>query len=289
MSELVSIIVPVYQAKSYIAETIAMVKRQTYKEWELILVEDCSPDDSAEIIRNTLGEYGYCSAPVEHRVPRDLTQEDTPLQGQEDLASVEEYIDDSEQRVILICKARNGGAAVARNIGLSMARGRYIAFLDADDVWFPEKLDKELRFMGERHAGFVFTAYEFGDEEAHPTGKKVHVPESLTYRRALSRTVIFTTTVMFDREMIPDKLMRMPAVESEDTATWWQILRAGYTAYGLDEVLAVYRRPVKSLSSNKLVAIKRIWNLYRRQEKLSFFSSACHFILWAYRATVRRL
>ena len=269
MKELVSIIVPVYQAKSYIAETIAMVKRQTYKEWELILVEDCSPDNSAEVIRNTLREYGYVI--------------------QEDLASVEKYIDDNGQRVVLICKDYNEGAAAARNTGLNMAQGRYIAFLDADDVWFPEKLDKELRFMSRKQAGFVFTAYEFGDEEAHPTGKIVHVPNSLTYKRALSRTVIFTTTVMFDREMIPDELMRMPAVESEDTATWWQILRAGYTAYGLDEVLAVYRRPAKSLSSNKLVAIKRIWNLYRRQEKLSLLSSACHFILWAYRATVRRL
>ena len=273
MSELVSIIVPVYKAKSYIAETIAMVKRQTYREWELILTEDCSPDNSAEVIRNTLEKYGYDIVTVKQR----------------ESASAEEYIDDSGQRIVLICKDRNEGAAAARNTGLDMARGRYIAFLDADDVWFPEKLDKELRFMIGKRAGFVFTAYEFGDEGAHPTGKKVYVPESLTYRRALSRTVIFTSTVMLDREMIPDELMRMPAVESEDTATWWQILRAGNTAYGLNEVLAVYRRPAKSLSSNKLVAIKRIWNLYRRREKLSLLSSACHFILWAYRATVRRL
>ena len=83
--------------------------------------------------------------------------------------------------------------------------------------------------------------------------------------------------------------MRMPCVESEDTATWWQILRAGNTAYGLDEVLAVYRRPAKSLSSNKLTAIRRIWNLYRRQEKLSVPESIRYFIPWAYRASVRRL
>ena len=83
--------------------------------------------------------------------------------------------------------------------------------------------------------------------------------------------------------------MRMPEVESEDTATWWQILRAGYTAYGLDEVLAIYRRPAQSLSSNKLTAVRRIWNLYRRQEKLSVLSGARYFIMWAYRATMRRL
>ncbi|MCH5258499.1 MAG: glycosyltransferase family 2 protein [Lachnospiraceae bacterium] len=273
MSGLVSIIVPVYRAESYIAETIAMVVRQTYKEWELLLIDDHSPDNGDEVIRDLLKTYECRKIPVK----------------QKGILSAEEYTDGTGRRIVLVSKEKNEGAATARNIGLDMAQGRYIAFLDADDVWFPRKLDCELRFMEDKQAGFVFTAYEFGDENAHTTGKKVHVPESLTYRKALSRTVIFTTTVMFDRKIIPDKLMRMPSVESEDTATWWQILRAGYTAYGLNETLAIYRRPPKSLSSNKFTAIKRIWNLYRRQEKLSVLSSARYFILWAYRATVRRL
>ena len=273
MTELVSIIVPVYRAEDYIAETIAMVIRQTYKAWELLLIEDCSPDYSAEIIRDMLKDYTCRNLSVER-------------QG---IRSVQEYTDGTGRRIVLVCKDKNEGAAAARNTGLNMAQGRYIAFLDADDVWFPEKLNHEMRFMKDKRAGFVFTAYEFGDEKARPTGKVVHVPESLTYRKALSRTVIFTTTVMFDRKIIPDKLIRMPAVESEDTATWWQILRAGYTAYGLDETLAIYRRPSKSLSSNKFTAIRRIWNLYRRQEKLSVIASARYFVAWAYRATVRRL
>lgn len=156
-------------------------------------------------------------------------------------------------------------------------------------MWRKDKLEKEMAFLAQKQAGFVFTAYEFGDEAAQPTGKVVHVPDRLTYKKALSRTVIFTTTVLFDREKIPQELLQMPDVPSEDTAMWWQILRAGYTAYGLDEVLAVYRRPEKSLSSNKWKAIQRIWNLYRRQEKLSVAASAYYFIFWAFRATVRRI
>ena len=248
--EMVSIIVPVYKAAPYIAETIEMVRRQTYQNWELILVDDHSPDDSAKIIQN-------------------MIQETEPIR--------------------LIRKAQNEGAARARNTGIEQAEGRYIAFLDADDVWFPQKLEKELIFMKDKQAGFVFTSYEFGDEQAQPTGKVVHAPEKLTYKQALSRTVIFTTTVLLDKNIIPQDLMRMPEVESEDTATWWQILRAGYVAHGLNETLAVYRRPPKSLSSNKFIAMRRIWNLYRRQEKLSVITSARYFVLWAYRATARRL
>lgn len=273
MSEVVSIIVPVYRAEDYIAETIAMVIRQTYREWELLLIEDCSPDNSAEVIRAILGDY-RCS-PLSVR--------------QRGIRSADEYTDGTGRRIVLVCKAKNEGAAAARNTGLDMARGRYIAFLDADDVWNPAKLERELGFIQDRKAGFVFTSYEFGDERARPTGKVVHAPGELTYRQALSRTVIFTSTVMFDRNIIPADLMRMPEVESEDTATWWQILREGYKAYGLDETLAVYRRPPKSLSSNKFAAVRRIWNLYRSREKLSVLSSARYFVLWAYRACVRRL
>ncbi|MDE7130770.1 MAG: glycosyltransferase family 2 protein [Lachnospiraceae bacterium] len=264
-----------------------MVVRQTYTEWELLLIDDCSPDGSAQVVRDTLREQKWNLRSSGQQGDKE-TEAERPT-GNEGIRTVEEYIDDKGRRILLISKERNGGAAAARNTGLDMAGGRYIAFLDADDVWFPEKLEKELLFMKNRQAGFVFTAYEFGDEQANPTGKVVHVPAQLRYEQALSRTVIFTTTVLLDRESIPDKLICMPGIESEDTATWWQILRAGNTAYGLDEVLAVYRRPAKSLSSNKLSAIRRIWNLYRRQEKLSVITSVRCFIPWAYRACMRRL
>lgn len=270
---LVSIVVPVYRAAAYIADTIGMVFSQTYGRWELLLVDDCSGDGSVEAIEKALLAYEHHSVEA----------------AAENTGHIVEYLCGEGKKVLLICKNKNEGAAAARNTGMVLAGGQYIAFLDADDIWVSDKLEKQISFMEEKRAGFVFSAYEFGDESARPTGRVVHVPETLTYKRALSRTVIFTTTVVLDRDRIPDELMRMPEVESEDTATWWQILRAGYTACGLDEVLAVYRRPLRSLSSNKLKAVKRIWNLYRRQEKLSVPSSLFYFVFWAYRATMRRI
>lgn len=294
MKELVSIIVPVYRAAAYIAETIAMVEAQTWQDWELILVDDCSPDNSAEVIRNTLRKQAGRDNAARQSYEGVQAAVFTGGGGRPEVLTAagvrtEMFTGAGGQPVMLLQKQKNEGAARARNTGLDMAQGRYIAFLDADDVWYPEKLEREMRFMRQKEAGFVFTAYEFGDSQARPTGRVVHVPERLTYRQALSRTVIFTTTVLFDRKRIPDRLLRMPAVASEDTATWWQILREGYTAWGLNEVLAVYRRPAKSLSSNKAEAVRRIWNLYRRQEKLSVAASAGYFIMWAYRATKRRI
>lgn len=249
---MVSIITPVYNAAEYLPETIKMVQEQTYKDWELLLVDDCSQDNSCQVVEEILSKC-------------------------------------PDSRIQLLRQEKNQGAAKARNRGLKEARGRYIAFLDADDIRLPKKLEKELDFMEKKGAGFVFTAYEFGDEEAKGTGKVVQVPETLTYQQALSRTVIFTSTVLLDRERIPHRLMEMPPVPSEDSATWWQILKEGYIAFGLNQVLVVYRRPPKSLSSNKLVAIKRIWFLYRRVEKLSLMASICCFVGWALRASLRRI
>ncbi|MCM1088314.1 MAG: glycosyltransferase family 2 protein [Muribaculaceae bacterium] len=272
IEEMVSIIVPVYKASPYLAETIETVRKQTYHNWELILVDDASPDDSAEVICKIAG-----AAEGVRRV----------YQGYGGGLSEERF--EGKECIRLIRKTQNEGAARARNTGIELAEGRYIAFLDADDIWAPDKLEKELAFLHEKQAAFVFTAYEFGDERAHGTGRIVKVPDKLTYRKALSRTVIFTTTVLFDRQKIDKELMRMPTVESEDTATWWKILRAGYVAYGLNEPLAIYRRPAKSLSSNKVKAVKRIWNLYRREEGLTIPVSAFYFCFWALRATLRRI
>ncbi len=245
---LVSIIVPVYNVSAYIDITIQSVLSQTYTDWELLLVEDCSTDDT--------------------------------------LVRMQSYTD---QRIHIIRQTHNQGAARARNTGLREASGRYIAFLDADDIWNSEKLERQLQFLHEQDAAFVCTSYEFADEAGRGNGKIAHVPNCLTYKEALKNTIIFTSTVLFDTKKITRELITMPEVKSEDTATWWKILRNGYRAYGMDEVMVWYRRPVSSLSSNKIEAIRRVWNLYRKVEGLSIWYSAYNFVFYAVRTTLRRL
>ena len=181
------------------------------------------------------------------------------------------------------------GAAGARNTGIQAATGRYIAFIDADDKWMKDKLSKQIAFMQEKDAAFSFTGYEFADENCRGLGRIVRVPETLTYKEALKNTTIFTSTVIFDTQKLEKSEIMMPNVKSEDTATWWRVLKSGYIAYGLDENLTLYRRTGETLSSNKLKAIRRIWNLYRNVEHLNLFYSCWCFCFWAYRAVARRV
>jgi len=180
-------------------------------------------------------------------------------------------------------------AAGARNAGVKEADGRYIAFLDADDLWQKDKLKKQISFMRDKNAAFCFTGYEFADENAKPLGKIVKVPETISYNEALKNTTIFTSTVAFDMSVLTKEQIEMPHIKSEDTALWWKLLRTGVKAYGLNENLVYYRRPSKSLSSNKFEAIKRIWNLYRKQENLGLLKSIACFTGWAFRAVGRRI
>lgn len=252
MDERISIVVPVYNAEKYIEATMDSVLAQTYRNWELLLVLNGCVDATEEVVNRYKAEHN-----------------------------------DSNIRIIL--ETENKGAALARNRGVNEATGRYIAYVDADDIWKPEKLEHLLAFMKEKDAAFVCSGYEFADENAIGTGKVVHVPETLNYRQALKNTTIFTSTVMFDTKKLPKEKIRMPVIKSEDTALWWKILREGHVVHGLDENLVLYRRPKKSLSSNKLEAIRRIWNLYRKSEQLSVLYSAYNFCFWAVRAVIRRV
>ena len=246
----VSIVMPVHNAGAVLKETVQSVLDQSFGDYELIMVEDNSSDESLELMQR---------------------------------------LSASDERIRVLVNNKEHGAAHARNLGIKAARGRYLAYLDADDIWQKDKLLKTLRFLRKHGASFVFTAYEFGNEKAEGTGKIVHVPRMLDYSHALTRTVIFTSTVMLDLKKLGKKRVLMPDIPSEDTASWWKILRSGVTAYGLDENLVVYRRAGRSLSSNKIVAVKRIWDLYRKREHLSIPLSLCCMIGWGWRATVRRI
>lgn len=276
MGPTVSIVVPVHNAAAYLRQTMHSVFEQSLRDWELILVDDASEDGSAAVIRETAEEAGV---PL-FTLPFYERDED-PWERK-----------DSEKgtgEVILLRLRENRGAAGARNVGIRAAAGRFLAFLDADDLWMPEKLFLQTSFIRDKDAAFTFTSYEFGTEQAERTGKIVHAPAELDFEHALTRTVIFTSTVMFDLKKISREEIYMDKIASEDTATWWRILRKGRTAVGLDSVLTIYRRPRGSLSSNKRVAVQRIWNLYRRVAGLSQGQSFVKLVVWAVRATRRRL
>lgn len=248
-NDLVSIIVPVYNAEKFLKDTINTVLSQTYNNWELILIDDCSTDNSKDLI--------------------------------------EKYVK-KDARINYFKQEKNGGPAFARNKGIELSNGRYICFLDADDLWEKEKIEKQVNFMNETDSAFSFTGYEFTDENGKPNGKKVFVPNTINYNQALKNTTIWTSTVMFDMSKLSKKDVYMPNVKSEDTACWWKVLKKIDFAYGLNEVLSFYRRTHGTLSSNKIEAIKRIWNLYRNVEKTGFLKSITNFICYAFNAVKRR-
>lgn len=246
---LISIITPAYNASKYIQYTIQSVKSQTYKNWELIIVDDCSQDNTIEIIKKE--QLGW-------------------------------------NNIKLIELDNNQGAAIARNTAIKNAGGRFIAFLDSDDLWYPQKLEEQLKFMLKNDYAFTFTSYGVINEEGKKTNKIIEVPARIMYEDLLKNTIIGCLTVMIDREKIKD--IKMPNIRAgQDTALWLSILRQGNIAYGLNKELSLYRKVKGSISSNKLKAIKRTWRIYRELEKLNLFKSSWYQINYMYNALKKHL
>ena len=190
-----------------------------------------------------------------------------------------------DDRIKVIELEQNMGAAKARNIGIEKASGEYICFLDADDYWVLDKLEKQVKFIEKNNYLFTYSGYKFLRENKTHIA---HVPNSINYNQALKNTTIFTSTVMFNMANLSKKDIYMPNIKSEDTATWWQVLKKGITAYGMDEPLAIYRVGEKSLSSNKIKALKRTWDLYKR-ENISFIKRLYCFVFYIMNAIKRRI
>lgn len=247
--DLVSIVIPMYNAEKYILATLQCVLQQTYRSIEVIIVDDASTDNGLQLVKE---------------------------------------IDDT--RVKIYSSNENLGPANARNIGIKHAMGRYLAYMDADDLCELDKIEKQVSFMRKNKCAFCFTGYEFADEQGVRNGKVVSIPEKVDYEYALRHTIISTITVMFDRTKIPEELLIMPLnARGEDTATWWKILRNGYKAYGINEPLSVYRRHSATRSSNKLSAIYGTWKMYRVNEKLGLKKSIICFCSYIFNAVKRRI
>ncbi|MBN8235215.1 glycosyltransferase family 2 protein [Halobacillus kuroshimensis] len=235
----VSIITPAYHAAGQIMETIRTVQHQTYTNWEMIIVDDCSEDETVSVVKRA---------------------------------------QEKDDRIRLICLHENKGPAFARNRAIESARGRYLAFLDSDDLWMPEKLEKQLSFMKAKHAAFTFTAYKMMKENGEETNLIFKAPIEVTYKDLLKNTSIGTLTVMLDRRRFGS--IRMPLYRdcSEDYGLWLMLLSSGSTAYGLNEPLAFYRKCSDSLSSNKWKSAKKTWNTYRKVKGINGVRSFWYFM-----------
>lgn len=245
-NKLVSVITPAYNAERFLQETIESVLSQTYENWEMIIVDDGSTDSTYSLAESWSGK-------------------------------------DSRIRVIKCQK--NGGQARAWNIAIAAAKGRYLAFLDADDLWEENKLEEQLAFMNENNYGFTYTMYDWIDENSEPAGKTIDVPGSQTYKDILKNTAIGALTVVIDRAVV--NVAEIPEVHLNDSMMWLQIAREGVTAYGYEKVLAHYRIVTNSFSRNKKRSAARLWNLYRDQLKIPFFRRAYYFTCYAFNSIKR--
>jgi teichuronic acid biosynthesis glycosyltransferase TuaG len=240
---LVSIIVPAYKAAAFIDRTIESVRAQTYPHWEMLIADDCSPDETREI--------------VSRWAQRD-------------------------PRIQLIALEKNEGPAGARNAALERAQGRFVAFLDSDDMWLPAKLERCVAHAGAHKAALVYTGFRRISHDESRTGDYIAVPRTLSYWQLLGNTAIATSTVLIDRAIAGD--VHMERAYYDDFVCWLSILKCGHVAHGLDEDLMRYRVLAKSVSRNKGKSAQQVWKTYRQVEHLGLVASAWYFSRYALNA-----
>jgi len=246
MSDKVSIITPLHNSSSFIADTIDSVLAQRYDHWELLIVDDASNDQSAAIVQ--------------------AYQEKDP-------------------RIKLFRNSSNQGPAITRNRAIGEATGRFIAFLDSDDLWLPDKLQLQINFMLKHQYAFTFGAYDKITESGEKAGR-ITVPESVSYRDLLKTCSVGCLTAIYDTRMLGK--VYLPIIDKrQDYALWLRILKIIPKGYGMDAVLGKYRLRGNSISGNKLNAAKYQWRVYREIEGLSVFSSAYYFIFYMLHGAIK--
>jgi len=246
VQNIVSVITPTYNSRQFIKDTYDSLLNQTYSYWEWIIVDDCSSDDTFTYIQ-------------------DLTEKD--------------------RRAKVLRNKENSGAAVSRNKAIELAKGRFIAFLDSDDVWLPAKLEKQIEFMLQNDIAFSYSAYKKIDEAGKVIGE-VNVPKKVKYSDLLKVSTIGCLTAIYDTHIIGK--ISMPLIRKrQDLGLWLKILKKIPYAYATPGVLAQYRIRADSISANKLIAAQYTWRLYREIEGLNLVKATYYFIHYAINGVIR--
>lgn len=244
-SPAVSVVMPVFNGARYLRQSVESVREQSFTSWELIISDDNSTDESVDIAKV------YCRA---------------------------------DPRITLEKTIRRGGPAAARNRAIAKAKGRWIAFLDSDDTWHPDKLVRSVDFAESHNLALTYTAYF--SENSEKRARLVAVPREVTYRDLLKTNHITTSTVLVDRQLVGDFRMN-ENYRFDDYVAWLEILKAGLPAGGLAEPLTTYRKHGGSFSSNKLEAARRVFVIYSRHQKLSWPKIAWYFANYALQGAIK--
>jgi glycosyltransferase involved in cell wall biosynthesis len=236
----VSIITPTFNSEPYIAKTIESVLAQSYQNWEMIIIDDCSYDKSREIISS------YCK---------------------------------QDRRIKLFQMPFNSGTAKARNLAIQKAQGEYIAFLDSDDLWLPEKLEKQILCMQEHNISLCYTSYKVIDEYDKIIGY-FNATDTVTYKEMLKTSIIGTSTMIYNCRILGKRYFNTHG--HEDYTFKLHILKDIPYAKNIDEYLTQYRISSTSLSANKLKAASWQWHIYRKIECLPLYKSIYFFLHYIY-------
>lgn len=247
MNALVSIITPSYNSAKFIAETIHSVQSQTYQNWEMIIVDDGSSDETETVVLSII---------------------------------------ENDSRIQFHKLSQNSGPAVARNTGIEKALGDYITFIDADDIWFSTFIENNIKIIQETGIPFVFSSYKRANEELEFVYSDFIVPHKVTYTDILKSNSISCLTAFLDIKKLGKKYMPLIR-KRQDMGLWLNYLKVIPFAHGIQETQAIYRIRENSLSRKKSDLIKYQWQFYREVEKLNVFESSYYMLHWMYRGFMK--